>query len=85
MKIIDKILKEFDKKFIKIGEFGDKPVPPAIVRRFLKSSLEEVARGENRCKKCNAPFEDHHHKHITRKGVYHSNCYKLINRIATKE
>lgn len=31
-----------------------------------------------RCTKCNAPFEAHHHKHITREGIYHTSCYESI-------
>jgi len=38
-------------------------------------NCEELPR-EERCTRCNAPFEDHHHKHITRKGIYHTRCYK---------
>jgi len=31
---------------------------------------------EDRCIKCGGKFEPHHHKHITRKGIYHTKCYK---------
>jgi hypothetical protein len=34
-------VKEFDEKFIKIGRFGDKPIPPQIVKRFIKSLLSQ--------------------------------------------
>lgn len=30
-----------------------------------------------RCTKCNAPFEAHHHRHYTKVGVFHSNCYQV--------
>lgn len=31
---------------------------------------------KERCTKCNAPFEAHHHRHLTRKGIFHINCYE---------
>ncbi len=30
---------------------------------------------ESKCTKCNSPFLPHDHKHITKKGIYHTNCY----------
>lgn len=32
--------------------------------------------GEKRCTGCNGPFLQHHHQHKTRKGAFHSSCYK---------
>ncbi len=39
----------------------------------LNSLLPDV---EKRCSKCKAPFEPHHHRHITRDGQFHTGCYK---------
>lgn len=36
---LTKTLAEFDEKFVKIGEFGVKSVPPEIIKRFLSSAL----------------------------------------------
>ena len=30
----------------------------------------------DRCNLCNSLFEPHHHKHITRKGMFHTSCYE---------
>ncbi|HEC66999.1 MAG TPA: hypothetical protein ENI23_17115 [bacterium] len=29
-----------------------------------------------KCTLCNGAFQYHHHKHVTRKGTYHTSCYK---------
>lgn len=50
-----------------------------------------VLAGETRefkidnCDKCYAPFFDHHHIHITRKGVYHTSCYQNVLNQSDKE
>ena len=32
-------MKLFDEKFVKIGEYGVKPVPPEIIKRFISSEI----------------------------------------------
>lgn len=47
--IKQEIVEEFEKKFVKLGEFGDLPVPPMLVKRFLVRALtriEESVRSE---------------------------------------
>ena len=33
---------------------------------------------EEDCTKCGGAFEFHHHRHVTRKGTYHTKCYKKV-------
>ena len=40
-----------------------------------------TADKKERCSRCNTPFENHHHKHITRKGIFHTACYKRIKKL----
>ncbi len=38
-----------------------------------------------RCKECRSPFQEYQHKHITRAGTYHTNCYKKTHGSLTAE
>lgn len=42
----------------------------------LVARLEDLLKEQRNCTACKAPFEPHHHQHIARKGIYHTNCYK---------
>lgn len=45
-----------------------------------RPAMEEV-----RCTKCGGPFLDHHHRHITREGTYHTSCYETRATPATTD
>lgn len=54
---------------------------------YLKG-LEDTATA--RCTKCGSPFLEHHHKHITRTRIFHTECYnksgfKVVPHDATGE
>lgn len=36
------VKKEFEERFVKIGKYGDIPIPPAIALRFLEKSTKEA-------------------------------------------
>lgn len=43
----------------------------SAVLNDLLQCMEEPA-----CIRCNTPFQPHHHRHVTQKGIYHTSCYK---------
>lgn len=52
-------------------------VPPIVVD-VIDAAYVAGMDSSKICTKCENPFESHHHRHITRKGVYHTKCYKSL-------
>jgi len=57
---------------------------------FIKQALQktrEEKEERKRCTNCNTPFEPHHHRHITRDGIYHTGCYtgEKVKKIVEEE
>lgn len=53
---------------------------PLIVVDCLDAAYLAGLEAAQKCTMCEAPFESHHHKHITKKGIFHTSCYKKIMR-----
>lgn len=43
--------------------------------KFRMAYHKEILRIVSRCTKCKGKFLQHHHIHITRKGIFHTGCY----------
>lgn len=54
---------------------------PSRVMDFISNLLSSQARelNEQRCARCNGPFIGPQHRHITKDGPFHTNCYKVNN------
>lgn len=74
---------EIDKKIaiiqneVGIG-FDDSEITAEAMRKMYDLGIAVGRERVERCTKCNAPFQQHHHRHITREGVYHTSCYNSL-------
>ncbi len=72
-----KTIKQKAEEFINDNVIINEHWAASWVKKFAQH-LSELQDKEGGCTKCNTPFEPHHHKHITEKGIYHTSCYKKL-------
>ena len=56
------------------GLYAEDKMESAAAIRAIIACLASIE--PERCTKCDGTFLHHHHKHVTRGGVYHTKCYR---------
>lgn len=51
---------------------------PMMIVEIIDAAYIAGMDNRSKCSWCEAPFENHHHKHIIKTGIYHTRCYNRV-------